>query len=199
MDSLKNYKYIKNLLSQDLREFITSSPLRSFDNVKADAKIPLSFAIHSSEMSIYRQLLHFVKPKIEVATKLTLLPIYAYSRFYLAGSSLFRHKDRPACEISVSLTLTTKYDINKNYVWPLYMNDTPLNIKEGDAVVYRGRDVEHWRPVFEEADGSWHHQVFLHYIDSNGPCTTLKEEINNRNRSFNEREQLRIEKREKLN
>ena len=30
-----------------------------------------------------------------------------------------------------------------------------------------------------QPDGSWHHQVFLHYVDLNGPYKDFKEELGN--------------------
>ena len=37
---------------------------------------------------------------------------------------------------------------------------------DGDGVVYKGCDIEHWRNEFE---GDWHAQTFLHYVNKNGP------------------------------
>jgi PKHD-type hydroxylase len=36
----------------------------------------------------------------------------------------------------------------------------------GDAVLYRGTEKYHWRNKFK---GKWQAQVFLHYVDANGP------------------------------
>jgi len=38
-------------------------------------------------------------------------------------------------------------------------------LKPGQAVVYLGCELEHWRKEFE---GDWHAQTFLHYVDANG-------------------------------
>ena len=57
------------------------------------------------------------------------------------------------------------------------MNDLPIIIEKGDGVIYKGCDIEHWRPIFVQPDGSWHHQVFLHYVDLNGPYKDFKEEL----------------------
>ena len=39
----------------------------------------------------------------------------------------------------------------------------------GDCIIYRGCELEHWRDPFEVGEGSYQVQVFLHYIDKNGP------------------------------
>jgi predicted 2-oxoglutarate/Fe(II)-dependent dioxygenase YbiX len=41
----------------------------------------------------------------------------------------------------------------------------------GDAVLYQGMKKLHWREKFE---GKWQAQVFLHYVDANGPNAHLK-------------------------
>jgi hypothetical protein len=191
----EKYKYIKNLLSLDVAEFITFTSLTFYLNDKKvdkiDDQVPLSFSMHSSYYPLYRHLLYFLKPRLEKESQLELNPIYSYSRFYLTGANLVKHTDRPACEISVSLTLKYKYK-NKNYKWPLCMENTPIIIEPGDGVLYKGREIEHWRPIFTEPDGSCHHQVFLHYVNKNGPCKNLKEEVDNKTQRFNNKEQKKI-------
>ena len=193
------YKPIKNLLSQDFIEFITSSSLRkinqstSFDRAFIDDQVTEAYSLLSSKYFLYRELLHFFKKRIEHESNLKLNPTYSYSRIYLSGANLERHIDRPACEISMSLTLKYKYN-NKNYKWPLCMGETPLVIESGDGVIYKGREIQHWRPIFTEPDGSWHHQAFFHYVNKDGPCKNLKEEIDEESISFNDKEQKRIKK-----
>ena len=93
----------------------------------------------------------------------------------LAKSQDF-HKDRPACEISASITLKYVYQ-DKNYKWPLCMGDKPVIINQGDGVIYKGCEIDHWRPVFNQPKDSWHHQLFIHYVDANGPYKDLEEEL----------------------
>ena len=57
------------------------------------------------------------------------------------------------------------------------MGEKPIVIEKGDAVIYKGCEIEHWRPVFNEESSSWHHQAFIHYIDLNGPNKNIKKEI----------------------
>ena len=105
---------------------------------------------------------------MESETNLKLKPIYSYNRIYFGGSELKKHKDRASCEISASIGLNYSYE-NTNYKWPLCMNDFPIIIEPGDGVIYRGAEIEHWRPVFSQPINSWHHQLFIHYVDLNGP------------------------------
>lgn len=128
-------------------------------------------------------------PDVQKATGLSLLPTYSYSRIYRPGEVLKPHTDREACEISLTINLQQE---GEN--WPIYMADqtteseeaTTLvtdeakyfvtNIREcylnvGDAVLYRGCDKVHWRLPYK---GIKQTQVFLHYVDANGPNKNYK-------------------------
>lgn len=115
---------------------------------------------------VMEHMLERLMPAIEAATGLALFPTYSYLRLYKRGDALRPHRDRPACEISVSLNVGQEPAIE----WPLWLRveDGPraVMLTPGDAVVYRGVDVEHWR---EPYDGVRAAQVFLHYVDRNGP------------------------------
>ena len=115
-------------------------------------------------------LLH-LQPTMEQITGLSLFPTYSYLRIYETAAVLVRHKDRHACEISASLTLG--YDAPEP--WPLWLdtNEEPRSIRlnRGDMLVYKGRDLAHWRQRF---DGKYWIQAFFHYVDANGPLASYK-------------------------
>lgn len=46
-----------------------------------------------------------------------------------------------------------------------------MNLEAGDALLYRGIECPHWRTHFE---GDHQAQVFLHYVDQQGPCAEWK-------------------------
>ena len=91
-------------------------------------------------------------------------PTYTYSRIYKHGSTLKKHTDRSACEISFSVHLQGDKE------WPIYMEKPTgeavgVVLRPGDAVVYLGCNTPHWRDAY---DGEEYGQVFLHYVLSNG-------------------------------
>lgn len=92
--------------------------------------------------------------------KIKLRPTYSYARIYFKGSELIAHKDRPSCEYSVTINLS------QSHKWLIYMDGKPIDMKPGDAVIYKGCEVEHYRKPF---DGDEYIQVFFHYINSVGP------------------------------
>jgi hypothetical protein len=93
-------------------------------------------------------------------TGFELLCTYAFWRMYTINADLKKHTDRPSCEISVTVMIGS--DGTK---WPIYMDGAEINMEPGDAAIYLGCEVEHWR---EEFKGDWHAQTFLHYVDKNG-------------------------------
>jgi len=124
--------------------------------------------------SLTESLLLFLKPEIEKHTTLKLIPTYSFFRVYKAGHALDDHEDRPACEISVSIPLGFKYNgKSDDYLWPLhvYVNDEKRYIPcdVGDGIIYKGCEIKHGRESLDADEGSYHIQMFLHYVDANGP------------------------------
>ncbi|MEO8327640.1 MAG: hypothetical protein ABI618_17455 [Nitrospirota bacterium] len=115
-------------------------------------------------------LLVSLQPEIERACGLDLFPTYSYFRVYKCGDSLAKHTDRPACEISVSLCLG--FEGGKS--WPIWIegpHTSSVDLSSGDALLYRGLECSHWRKTY---DGHRQAQVFLHYVDQNGPYAEWK-------------------------
>ena len=105
------------------------------------------------------------RPIIAKITGLDLEPTYSFSRIYQEGESLFRHVDRPSCEISV--TVNVSYIGEQWPIWMQYKDEDPSKylLEPGDAVVYKGCEVMHWRN--ELAKGAKNAQFMLHYVNKN--------------------------------
>jgi hypothetical protein len=147
-------------------KFSSHALLLSGKAVVGDKQVPNSFAPRHGDMA-FQALMKHMRPTMEIITGLDLCPTYTYVRLYREGSILKKHKDRPSCEISVTVKLS---DTKKNdYNWPIYMDGTECILEDGDAVIYRGCDYEHWREPCEGGENYRLGQVFLHYIDKNGP------------------------------
>jgi hypothetical protein len=116
-------------------------------------------------------LLEFLRPQVERRSGLALHPTYSYFRLYKRGDILKRHRDRPACEISVTLNLGQ----TPEEPWPIYVERDAgpyaARLMPGDALIYRGCDCFHWREPYV---GRQLAQVFLHYVDRNGPHADQK-------------------------
>ena len=169
------YVLIKNVLSSEFCKLATQYALFERMNDVNDkhlecvtGQIPGTHSVYSD--SLMETFLLFLKPVAEKHSDLSLIPTYSYYRIYKPGDILHPHKDRPSCEISMTLTLDYYYyDVDKDYKWPLIMNNKSIVIESGDAVLYRGCDHEHERKKLDAGENSFHVQVFLHYVDANGP------------------------------
>ena len=158
------YKYFSN--KSEVSKFLFDkkyiSPFTQYFGVWNDTQIPNSYC-HYSDIAM-ETLLREVKPIMEKHTELKLSETYSYARIYKKGDVLNRHKDRYSCEISSTLNLG-----GDNY--PIYLDPTgkegqsgiEINLNQGDMLIYRGCDLEHWREKF---NGKECCQVFLHYNDA---------------------------------
>lgn len=111
-------------------------------------------------------------PAIEEVTGLELYPTYSYSRIYLKGDELVPHVDRESCEISVTVNVAT---VGKP--WPIWMKtsngeEIKIELSPGDAVVYKGCEVTHWREKMVNTEINV--QFMLHFVDKNGPNAEYK-------------------------
>ena len=118
-------------------------------------------------------LLKDCRHSIEQHTGLLLEPTYSYSRVYQGGEELRPHTDRPSCEISVTVNVAC----TGAEPWPIWMQykdkDTVKCIlNPGDAVIYKGCEVTHWRRKLSE--GQLNVQFMLHYVAKNGPYAEYK-------------------------
>jgi predicted 2-oxoglutarate/Fe(II)-dependent dioxygenase YbiX len=135
------------------------------NNLDGDPQAPNSYSKYN-----YISFLELLCEKTQEVSSIleeSVLPTYTYSRVYFKGSTLERHTDRDACEISLTLHL------NGDKPWPIYIK-TPFDeeksviLQPGDAMMYFGKIAEHWRNVYE---GENYSQIFLHYVRSRGDCS----------------------------
>ena len=177
-----NYKVIKQAISKELADFVYSyfltkrqvartffddryiSPFNNDWGVWNDPQVPETYS-HYSDIAMETLLEKLTEP-MSKETELNLIPTYSYARIYKKGDVLKRHKDRYSCEVSMTMNLGGD-------PWPIYLEPSgetdkegiKVDLEPGDALIYRGCEVEHWREVFEGENCG---QVFLHYNDASG-------------------------------
>jgi len=172
----KDYIVIEKALSDELCKFCAiqyeiqeSCCAVLFPNISMADISPNSFARYSP--LCFEALSMYLKPLIEKEVGEELYPVYSYARIYYKNSVLEPHIDRISSEISVSICIE-KDDEN----WPLYIrtmeNKTyEINLNQGDLVIYKGNEQEHWRNTFK---GTKQIQCFLQYVKSAGEKAWLK-------------------------
>jgi hypothetical protein len=134
-----------------------------------DAQVERAFS--AAAPAVTETLLDVMTPTLSRAINCELYPTYSYLRIYLKGADLEKHQDRPSCEVSATVPLS--YDSPN--VWPLYIETDnkviAVELQPGDALIYKGIEVPHWRESFE---GERQVQVFLHYVKKNGEYSEYK-------------------------
>jgi len=168
MGTIRDYKYklIKNFLNEKEVELLKTYSLlkhkNNFTNFDTTNNSDSFFYIDPFAETLLMQ-----KTKLmEKETGLKLHPTYSFFRIYSFNADLKKHVDRESCEISVTVMIGSD-----GTEWPIYMNDKPVELMPGDACIYMGREVNHYRKNFK---GDWHSQVFLHYVDQEGPFKDFK-------------------------
>jgi len=175
------YCIVKNAINPLLRDFLTQYAL--FDEMQnffqekdskfgKEAQVPDAHSV-INDPAMETMLLH-LQQLIEDTTGLKVFPTYSYYRVYREGHELLPHTDRSACEISVTLCFNHSYD-NSKFQWPIFIKDKEVFLDPGDIVIYKGKELEHWREKFEPINkDDWHVQGFFHYVDVNGPYSEWK-------------------------
>jgi hypothetical protein len=166
------YVVLPALIGPDLVDFCWSYANTKFASRLMQQAHGLDPAMHRSYADpAFDGLLEFLRPRIEAASGKRLHPTYSYYRMYHRGDVLEPHTDRPACEISVSLHIGSV----SGAPWPLNIEGPAgafaATLGPGDALLYRGMELRHWRDAFE---GQQYVQVFLHYVDADGPHAARK-------------------------
>lgn len=144
----------------------------------------------------YRRIHTGIRKKLEKIIGRTLYNTYYYDRFYFPGQPLEKHADRDACEISVSVHVSTNLE-GDDAKWP-FMIKTPdtytdktkqsidipgeertLTLDPGDGLLYKGCERPHWRDpmptprrrkrdFFKQKKQYYYHQIFFHYVLQDG-------------------------------
>ena len=139
----------------------------------------------------YRSIHSGIRLKLEKELGKKLYNTYYYDRFYFPGQALKRHADRNACEISVTVHISS----NIKEPWPIWIKtpDTYADKKKtiitqkgenrsvilnaGDGMVYKGCERPHWRDPMPGKKKFWnifkkenlyYHQIFFHYVLADG-------------------------------
>jgi alkylated DNA repair dioxygenase AlkB len=160
------YVTIRSALQQPLLGKLYEHAVARASNgsMSSDDQVPQTPSAYGDP--VMEELLLRLLPMAESATGEALYPTYSYFRVYKQGDTLKKHKDRPSCEISMTLNLG--YDADSPWPISVQAGDEPASIRleAGDALLYHGTEVEHWRDRF---DGARSAQVFLHYVRQGGP------------------------------
>jgi hypothetical protein len=160
------YAVIPGLVAPDrvaaLRDHLMTRATAGTLRMGGDDQVPGTPSVYGDAQ--VDQLMGDIQPLIEAHTGLSLHPTYSYARIYKTGDALAAHRDRPACQVSISLNLGQEPDAP----WALNIGESGFAalLHPGDVLLYKGMELTHWRDAYE---GTRLFQAFIHYVDANGP------------------------------
>ena len=141
-----------------------------------ETQVPGSLARYSHPK--YKEAHLKIKKSIENEIGKKLFPTYYYDRFYFPGQELKKHIDRDACEISMSVNISTNLKQQWGFGIKTPDGDQYLNLNPGDGIIYKGCDCLHWRNPMPSNNPKWmkklgldktyYHQIFFHYVLADG-------------------------------
>ena len=159
------FKVIRNFISQEKADSLAKTFARYANEHEHifDPQVPGAFFAGYNLPFFIKELCDHRESVSNHAGR-NVLPTYSYARIYQTGNILERHTDIDECELSITVNLYAEL------AWPLYVKDEEgatheLILSAGDAVIYRGCDVEHWRNAYT---GQFCSQMFLHYVYEDG-------------------------------
>ena len=133
----------------------------------------------------YRLIHSGIRLKLEKIIGRKLYNTYYYDRYYFPGQELTKHADRDACEISVSVHISTNLE-GEDAKWPFKIKtpageERSLSLEAGDGLLYKGCERPHWREamptpkrrkrdiiLFRKQKEYYYHQIFFHYVLADG-------------------------------
>lgn len=185
-----NYLFVENVLDKDYCSYLISCMKES--NLKNEYSVKHLYPKNEpngwnydtiSKTPYFEKLLVEFQKDYEAWVDKKLYPTYSCSKIYAKDDMLCPHIDQDSCQYSATITLGFSHE-----PWEFCISDdgttdnyTSFLMDVGDVVLYNGK-ILHWRKG--QAPGDWHYQVFLHYVDANGPYSHWK---------YNGREKLNIE------
>jgi len=163
--TVATYLFHYLLLKRQVYLHLSKTNFIAPDNVMfgswGDSQVPNSYN-HYADAAMETLLIDLL-PLMTQHTEVELIPTYSFLRIYKRGDGLARHIDRPSCDISATIFLG-------GYPWDIFIqppsspNPKRIKLGQGDMLIYRGCEIEHWREPFQDQECA---QVFLHYNKSN--------------------------------
>lgn len=153
---------VQRLMMQIVSDQVKNPPAHFRPDPQCEKRYPLG------RHFITEALLHATTPMVSKIAGMDLLPTYAFPVINFPGAELVRHTDRPACEVTATLTVVNE----PNTIWPIFVEDAEktthrFDLSPGDFLIYDGINFPHWREP--QDPGHFNISVFFHFVAIGGP------------------------------
>ena len=163
-----NYLVIENFITKEKAKYLSDWLVNKKTHGKLIQDPRFNLGLYAQ---VYQDAIPFLELLCEKIIQVSdlieekVLPTYTYSVIYENNSVLSKHKDRHACEISVTVHLSgdEKWDLG---IKKPNEEKVKVDLNVGDALLYLGCTAEHWREG--PYKGNEYLQTMLHYVKSNG-------------------------------
>jgi hypothetical protein len=132
-----------------------------------DEQVSRRYGMHNEPLArfFHHQLAAMVTDLVGEPVK----PSYVYCGAYQSGSVLKKHTDRAQCEFSITMCIDYSPEPVGETNWPIHLDTSKGRVtvhqRIGDALLYRGCRVPHYRDVLPEGHSST--SIFFHYVRQN--------------------------------
>lgn len=134
---------------------------------RPDTQVPTALRLRVDPLT--ETLLVQSRTAVEQIVGSELWPSYSYLRLHTRGATMAMHTDRRASELAVSI------NVGGDRPWPLWLRtqgqDLGIAPEVGDGILYRGREIPHWRDAYE---GELQVQCMLFYVRRDGDAAAFK-------------------------
>jgi hypothetical protein len=163
----RRYLLVKGMLPRAMLDYLQVyySIILASNRLVRDAQCPSSLSL-GGDVAL-DAVLEWIRPEVSRLVGMDLAPTYSYTRQYAKGERLAPHTDRAACEISLTVSIQIPKGAGPSAIHLKTPPSKATEVKmfEGDACVYAGTELEHWRERFRVGG---YIQLFLHFITKRG-------------------------------
>lgn len=166
----QGFTIIRNMIPSDETAKLYEYTIKNLERGNLDdGQVPGSPSFYQDKeiSSLQKKLL----PTIEKAIQQSLISVFCYHRVYRKGAILRMHKDSDRAQISLTMNLGQTGEI-----WDLWLvdyNENPqkISLNPGDALIYYGNKLYHWRGKLENSD--FVSQIMFHFVNKNFKNTLI--------------------------
>jgi hypothetical protein len=156
------YVVVRNLFPETLLDSLSEYyRARIYEGFGTYAKRKKRISFHNDPVARF---FHFqLYPAMQRIIARPVKPSYCFVSFYAPGAVLFEHTDREQCEYTISVAISESPQ--GRAPWPLYIrtkkSQVEIILKAGDGVLFKGRELPHWRDKLMEGSAL---QILFHFV-----------------------------------